>query len=162
MSDPSLEEALKTLSEAHGPAQLARAFEQLQGTVRTRRRRAAQAVGVLARTITEACRLRDAMRADGATLEQLNEAMEKTVRLVWPRRRPHHYICETCGDYGLDMRTCDGDERPTCGRTKPHLAHEYGRPCDCPAGARHREPERRAEDFTQAGKVTRKPTRWGR
>ena len=159
---PSIEEALRTLSEAHGSAELARAFARLQGAVQSRRCSERRAVGVLASTIAEACRLRDAMRADGATREQLDEAMEKTVRLVWPRRHPHHYVCQACGDYGLAMRTCDWDDRPTCGRRKPHLAHEYGRPCECPAGARHREPERRTEDFTQAGKVTRKPTRWGR
>ena len=118
---------------------------------------------VLAATIREAIRFWDAMKAEGASLSQRVSSLEKTLRLCWPTRRPWTYTCETCGDYGLEMSSCDGGERPTCGRSKPHLSHEFGRPCWCAAGARFRQPVRRVEDFTQAGAVTkRQPTRWGR
>ena len=121
-----------------------------------------KAESVLAETIRVAIGFWDAMKAEGATLAQRTASLEKTLRLCWPFSREWHYTCEKCGDYGLEMSTCDGGERATCGRRKPHLEHEFGRPCWCAAGARFRQPERRAEDFTQAGKVTRKPTRWGR
>ena len=160
---PGIEEALRALSEAHGSAALASAFARLHGAVQSRRRSERRAVGALASTIAEACRLRDAMRADGATRAQLDEAMDKTVRLCWPTRGVYPYPCQACEGYGVVYHTCDGLDRPTCPKTKIHLAHEYTTPCFCAAGTRYRQPERRAEDFTQAGAVTkRQPTRWGR
>ena len=116
--------------------------------------------GVLSATITEALRLRDRMRADGATATELDAALEKTLRAAWPFAREWKVLCATCRDYGLDLHQCAGDA--TCGRTRPHLPHDYGEPCWCAAGKRFRAPMKTEDDFTQAGTVKRRPSRFGR
>jgi hypothetical protein len=37
--------------------------------------------------------------------------------------------CEHCDDTGWEYFACDGDE--TCGRSNPHLPHNYVRICPC-------------------------------
>lgn len=103
------------------------------------------------------------MKAEGATSAEITAALEKTVRAAWPFTREWKYLCQTCRDFGLDMRTCPGDA--TCGRTNPHQAHEYGLPCFCNAGVRFRQPAPEPPSFTKGAGKTTKPrgfTRWGR
>lgn len=121
----------------------------------------AQADGVLSATILEACRLRVAMKADGATEAELDAAMERTIRQCWPFTREWHFRCRECEDHGLQMRDCPGDS--TCGRHKPHLAHDFGQPCWCAKGAAFTKKlhPQTDDDFTKATKV-KQPTRFGR
>lgn len=118
-------------------------------------------LGTLAQTIREALEMRERMKADGATWEALDVAMERTVRAAWPKGRETAwmYLCPECRDYGLIMHDCPGDA--TCGRPKPHLAHDYGTPCWCDKGRRFKERPKSEQDFTQATK-SKPPTRWGR
>lgn len=118
--------------------------------------------GILAQTLKAAMGFWDAMKADGASFQARCEALERTLRASWPFTREWKYLCQTCGDYGLEMLECPGDT--TCGRLKPHLPHDFGRPCWCSAGARFRgKPKPAPEDFAAAGKTKSKPfTRIGR
>jgi len=116
--------------------------------------------GVLSETILEALRIRDRMRADGASVEECDAALEKTLRASWPQTREWKHLCGECRDYGLIIRGCPGD-KPFCGRRKVHLPHEYGEPCFCAAGGRFKPKPKSGEDFTEATKV-RQPTRFGR
>jgi hypothetical protein len=106
--------------------------------------------------------LRDEMRAHGADQAELDAATERIVRANWPSIREWRYLCQRCGDYGLEMFDCPGDA--SCGRDKQHLPHQYGRPCWCSAGAKLRPTPKADEDFEQAGKVTKPKTfsRFGR
>lgn len=112
----------------------------------------------LSETLIEAIRLRDQMRTDGATEAELTAGFEKVLREVWPTARTWRYLCETCRDYGLEMKACPGDA--TCGRTFPHAAHDYGDPCWCKAGNRYKS-KARDDDPGGAG-AKRKPSRFGR
>src|SRR6185503_9128267 len=144
----SLDEALRALGEAHGPSALARAFAAVQGQVRRARREAASRLGTLAKTYIAAMAIWDRQKADGVPLEARYEAMEQSIRLAWPRGREHawHFLCASCSDYGLEMHQCPGDA--SCGRQRPHLAHDYGRPCWCQKGARFKDkPKPTGEDF---------------
>jgi hypothetical protein len=116
--------------------------------------------GALADTIKEALRLVDVQRAQGATKAECDAYLEKVVRESWPVTREWKYLCDKCGDTGLEMRECQGDA--TCGRSKRHLPHEYGDPCWCSAGARFRAKPKSDEDFSQATAKTKKPSRFGR
>lgn len=55
--------------------------------------------------------------------------------------------CDTCEDTGWENFWCPGDQ--TCDRKKPHLPHDYVRPCVCrPTNhtyQRHHAPRERAE-----------------
>lgn len=133
----SLDDDLKTLGDAHGPKALARAFAQLQGTIRTTRRAASKTWGLLASTFAEAMRIWDGQKADGVSKAQREADLEKTLRAAWPQVREWYYLCSSCRDMGLAMSACPGDA--TCGRGKPHLPHDFGRPCSCQAGERFRE-----------------------
>lgn len=97
--------------------------------------------------------LRSEMRTNGADTREIAAATERIVRANWPTEREWKHLCQRCGDYGLEMFTCPGDA--TCGRDKPHLAHEFGQPCWCSAGAKFKAKPRSDEDFQQAGKVTK-------
>lgn len=112
-------------------------------------------------TLTEALRLRQAMRSDGQTAEELDRGFACVLREVWPLTRVWKYLCETCRDHGLELHQCAGDA--TCGRVKVHAPHEYVTPCWCAAGNRYKPKERRPDDFAEAGKTAkRQPTRFGR
>jgi len=115
----------------------------------------------LRESIDQALKMREELKAKGLSPADLAFSFEAVVREVWPFTREWKYLCNACGDYGLEMHECPGDA--TCGRHKPHLAHEYGSPCWCSAGARFREKQKPTpEDFTAAGKAPRKqPTRFG-
>ena len=158
----SLLDDIRALADAHGPAALAAAHARLQGDVRRKRKADAGTTSKLNETIAIANQIWATQKADGVSLQERVATMEQTLRLAWPFRPGYKPRCDRCGDYGLEMSRCDGDDRPTCGRTKIHAAHEYGRPCFCPAGKQHQPKRVSAEDFTQAGAVKRKPTRFGR
>lgn len=153
----SVLEALKTLSEAHGASELARAFHALQGSVRRFRRAADAKLGTLAQTYAEAMRLWDADKAAGVPKAERFARLEKTLRAVWPQTREWHYLCVACRDLGLELYECSGGSE--CGRTKKHLPHTYGRPCVCAKGALYQDkPKPEPTDYKQAGfsKVGRK------
>ncbi len=142
--------------------------------------------GQLAATIREALRIREAMRATGASEADVASAFEQSVRAAWPkpqgRSEPWHYLCERCNDTGLAMFMCKpgqrcngistrtdsprekpGKYRRLCTRD-PHgvYEHTYGEPCVCPAGERFKANPSNEASFTDAGKVKRQPTRFGR
>lgn len=149
MSVP-IEQALDALSQAHGPVALAAAFRSLQGSIRQRRQAAQTEHGPLAQTYAAAMALWDGQKADGVTREDRLICLEKALRCAWPQVRAWKDLCQTCRDYGLKMVPCAGDA--TCGRTHPHLPHEFGTACWCPAGEKFRaKPKPTAEDFTAAG-----------
>lgn len=157
----SLETALQALTDAHGPKALADAFSRLQGQVRRERRQAQAKFGALAETFVVALRIWDQQKLDGVSITERVRGLEKTLRASWPALKVWYYGCETCSDAGLEMSWCDGD-RPVCGRNKPHLPHDFGRPCFCPAGNRFKAAPKLAGDaFASAGRTT-KPTRLGR
>lgn len=119
----------------------------------------------LGTVVTEALRMRDTLKADGLAGEALDRALETVLRDSWPkpkdRTEPWHDQCAACRDYGLEMHQCPGDA--TCGRKKPHCAHEYGRPCWCPAGKRHHEKQKLGpEDETTVAAKRRPMSKWGR
>jgi hypothetical protein len=140
--------------------------------------------GGLAETLTEAIRLRERARNEGATEAELDATMERTLRAAWPQVREWKYLCSACQDTGLVTKLCRRGDR--CNGTSsradtPHdppgkyqrlcameplsdYQHEYGTPCTCAKGHRFRQtPKGRPEDFTdQAGAAKRKPTRFGR
>jgi hypothetical protein len=116
----------------------------------------------VADSLMDAVRIRRQLLADGQTVEQADRYLEGVLRSMWPRMKPWTYGCSVCSDVGLEMRWCEGLDRPLCGRTFPHDGHEYGRPCTCARGVRFRPKERTPEDFVAAGKTPkRQPTRWG-
>ncbi|HEV3217873.1 MAG TPA: hypothetical protein VGZ27_19260 [Vicinamibacterales bacterium] len=102
--------------------------------------------------VLEMWELRAAMQASGTTdPEALDAGIEGVLRGRWPFVRAWHYVCDTCSDVGLRISECPGDD--TCGRTKPHAQHSFGKPCFCKAGAAFREkPTPAPEDRKKAGK----------
>ena len=181
MSDPHpLDDALKRLSEAHGPSELAAAFRALSGSVKRKRRQDAAKYGILAQTFGEAMRQWDHQKRDGASLDERQANFEKTLRAAWPQARDWKYLCQRCDDAGWMFRTCT-PETP-CGRpftlppTQSHHpdftgqgrcspGHSYVVPCVCSKGQAYARqmnpPQASPEDFTKSGK-TSKPTRPGR
>jgi hypothetical protein len=158
----SITDALKTLSDAHGSRALAAAFAAVQGQVRRARKAAAKELGALAKTYAVAMRIWDAQKADGVSKADRIAGLERTLRAAWPQMREWKYLCSSCHDYGLVIGDCPGTHNATCGRTKPHLPHDFGTPCWCQAGNTYRDkPKPSAEDFTQAGK-SKQMTRLGR
>jgi hypothetical protein len=146
----SLTDALKTLSDAHGPKALASAFAAVQGQVRRARKAADKGLGPLAQTFVAAMRIWDQQKADGVSKAERLAGLEKTLRAAWPQTREWKYLCD-CDDLGIKVSECPGDA--TCGRYKAHLPHTFGTPCWCPAGAKYRDkPKPSPEDFTAAGK----------
>ena len=101
--------------------------------------------------IEDALKLAVELKAKGLGPSEIQAALEKTVRDVWPFTREWHYLCADCDDVGLIMGECDGGSR--CGRHKAHLPHAFGSPCWCKAGAKYREkPPSDPADFKAAGK----------
>ena len=147
----TIEQALDALSQAHGPVALAAAFRSLQGSVRRARQSTQAQLGPLAKTYVAAMAQWDAQKAAGVSQEDRLICLEKTLRAAWPQTREWKYLCQTCADHGLEMATCDG-RSGRCGRSNPHLAHEFGTACWCAAGERFRAKPKPAEDFTAAGR----------
>lgn len=145
------------------------AHNALRRAVGPKRREAKHVEGPLAKAFREAMAIWDAMKADGMSLSDRCKGLEAVLRQVWPFTREWHTLCPQCNDYGLQMAVCPGDA--TCGDNpathrprRPHLAHDYGRPCYCELGRRFREaPKPGPDDFTQAGKSkSRSFSRMGR
>jgi hypothetical protein len=115
----------------------------------------------LVATFKEAMVQWDRQKAEGVPLLERVGFLANILRLAWPKGRETDwkYLCNACSDYGLEMHDCPGDA--TCGRGKPHLPHDFGRPCWCSNGAKFRAKTRTPEDFAEAGR-TSKPTRLGR
>ena len=156
----SLTDALRSLSEAHGPKALMTAFNALQGTVRRSRRAAKKEIGTLAQTFYAAMEIWDRQKADGVSTADRLAGLEKTLRASWPQTREWKYLCGDCGDIGLIISQCDGGS--ACGRYKAHLPHSYGSPCWCKAGETYRaQPKPAPEDFKAAGR-SKPMTRMGR
>ena len=112
--------------------------------------------GVLAQTYAEAMRLWTAQKAEGLSVADRVSNLSLTLQAAWPRGRENawQYLCKHCNDYGLSMAACPGDA--TCGKPKPHLAHEYGTPCWCPAGKRYRaKPAGDSQQRLEAGRRAR-------
>jgi hypothetical protein len=108
-----------------------------------------------------AMRIWDAQKVDGVPLTERILGLGQTLRAAWPQTREWKYVCDACADYGLVMATCPGDR--TCGRERPHLAHDCGRPCWCEAGRVFRAKPTRptAEDaIASAARVPKKVGRW--
>jgi hypothetical protein len=147
----SLSDALQTLAQAHGAAELARAFHVLQGQARRLRRATDTTWGTLSQTFVAAMRIWDQQKADGVSKAERLAGLEQTLRAAWPQTRAWHYLCVACSDLGLELFECDGGS--ACGRTKRHLPHTYGRACVCAKGAAFREaPKPEPADFKAAGR----------
>ncbi len=176
-----IEAALRRLSETHGADALSAEFERLQRLVR--RKRKESAAGPLATAIAEALRLRDKLKADGASETDIAAGLERLVRDAWPKGREWHYYCDECNDTGLIIRVCRlGDRcngistrvdhfRDTPGKYRRLCAmhpdsdytHEYGMPCICPRGDRFkRAPKPERDDLQDAAKKPTQPSRFGR
>jgi hypothetical protein len=158
----SLSDALKTLSDAHGPSALARAFGALQGQVRQARRAAKSQYGNLAQTFVAAMRIWDAQKADGVPKAERLAGLEKSLRAAWPQSADpgRFYKCRECWDVGAIDCQCPGTDH--CGRHKPHLPHSYVAPCFCASGVKFKEkPKPSPEDFKSAGR-SKPMTRMGR
>jgi len=153
----TLESALQELSAAHGPKALTTAFNRLRGQVSASRRQASRRLGALAETFIEAMRIWDAQKADGVSKADRVTGLAKSLEAAWPKGRDTtwKYLCDHCHDYGLEILTCPGDA--TCGRSKPHQAHEWGNPCWCSKGQRFKVPAKpSAENFSAAGKTPKR------
>jgi len=135
--------------------------------------------GQLSATIREALRLRAAMKIDGATRDELDAALEQTLRVAWPQRRTWTYVCELCGDTGWVTRICRAfdrcpgwssvrpDVRAASGRYRqrqcaiePSYEHEFVEPCFCGKGQGMRSQLQQTPLF-DAPKKPRKLTRVG-
>jgi hypothetical protein len=147
----SLQDALQTLSNAHGPAELARAFSRLQGHVRSRRQALQRQIGNLAQTYLAAMEIWDTQKREGVPKVERLAGLERTLRAAWPQTREWKYLCNECGDLGLVYYECGGGSE--CGRVKRHLPHTYGRACHCVRGEKFRaQPKVNPEaDYKQAG-----------
>jgi hypothetical protein len=116
--------------------------------------------GKLAAIFRDTMVMWDQLKANGASLDERVRGLENVLRGAWPFTREWKYVCDHCNDTGLMMAECPGDR--TCGRPRPHGAHEFGRSCWCELGKKFRDkPKPAPEDFAAAGK-TRKPTLVGR
>ena len=104
----------------------------------------AQTLGAL---MMDALTVRAQMRQDGASQSECDAVIEELLRAKLPFAREWKYLCQTCRDCGLEMLACPGDA--TCGREKPHLAHDYGRPCWCSLGRRF-QPKPPSDDETSS------------
>lgn len=160
-----LETALDALAQAHGSKALAEAFERAQRSVRRDRRKHKIEYGPLATAVGQAIEIRDQMKASGMTGDDLNRGLEGVLRDLWPkphgRTTPWRFNCETCSDYGYEWFECPGDV--SCGRTNPHSAHSYVRPCFCAKGRTMIEKAIPTPDDTmQKASKSKKMTRWGR
>lgn len=121
---------------------------------------ASRSDGVLAQVFQLAMEQWDREKAAGVSKADRVAHLTMTLRASWPFTREWKFVCTACEDRGLVMADCVGDA--TCGRTKPHLPHDYGTPCWCPTGARFRDkPKPSVEDYGDAAKV-RQPSRIGR
>lgn len=136
--------------------------------------------------VEDAIRLRDRMKADGMSGEQLEAAFEQTIREIWRAKaftREWHYLCALCEDTGLRVftcrpgRRCDGRSMRLDGpKEKPgkyprlcklhaesEYEHDYAEPCVCDRGQRFLDKPKEASDFMDAGKTPKaKPARFGR
>lgn len=110
----------------------------------------------LGATVRECMRVWLVMKADGASLEERLEFVSKAIRGAWPFTREWRYECPRCDDFGLEMRTCGGQENAPCGHRKPHRAHDYGRPCTCRHGAKFEKRERSQDDVVAAAARTQR------
>jgi hypothetical protein len=154
-----LEPVLERLAQAAGVQQAIEAHQQARGIIRSDRKRAHRETGHLAKCFAAAMQIWADQRAAGVSFRDRLVGLTQTLRAAWPQTREWKYLCQQCDDYGLVMRACPGDT--TCGRHHPHLPHEFGTPCWCDHGRRHRERQKpSAEDFTAAGKS--RPTKLGR
>ena len=101
MSDEAIDKATLTPMELRKLARTERrGFKQSEG-------------GVLAQTILGAMKIRDQMKAQGSTREELDHYMEGVVRTAWPKQRaePWHYLCDKCRDTGLVIYECTPGHR---------------------------------------------------
>lgn len=132
----------------------------LRQGVKGARKKAHQDEGALAATYREAMRLWDEQTAQGVSRADRLRGLTASLKAAWPKGRTEEwkYLCTNCLDYGLSMSTCPGDA--TCGRPKPHLAHEFGTPCWCQLGKRFRTTPKQATDYTDAAQT--RPSRVGR
>lgn len=172
MKPTDLQTALEALAAAHGPSALADAFRTTQRMVQQKRRKQKQVFGPLATAVMECIQLRDKMKADGVTGDDLNRGLEGVLRDMWPkphgRTAPWRLLCEKCNDYGYEYFQCPGDH--TCGPNpakhedrKPHAPHEFVRPCFCAKGRTMLEKrEHTPDDATTQAAKPKKMTRWGR
>lgn len=141
--------------------------------------------GVLSAAISAVLRVRDQMKADGASRAELDACVEQVVREVWPRGReePWKYACPNCSDTGLRMHVCTpwqrcdgistrmdsphgtvGKYKRLCAQGVTTYEHDCGMPCWCPLGRRFQsKPSGGEDDFTTSTKSKPKPMqRWGR
>lgn len=171
----SLDDHLDALSRANSAAELAKAHRAATRAVLSNRRQAErQGVGVLARTIAEALKLRDEMKAGGASQAELDAFLENVVRQSWPFTREWKFLCSQCDDTGRVVMVCRKGARCDGRSTAPgrmrlcaqdptsDYEHEYASPCHCALGSRFTSrPKRVEDDLVKIGKVS-KPTRFGR
>jgi hypothetical protein len=119
----------------------------------------------LVATFKEAMAQWDRQKAEGIPLPQRVTFMANILRLAWPKGREGEwkYLCTRCDDYGLEIHECPGVDGRCESKwgTRAHPPHSYGTPCWCSAGAKFRPKVKAAEDFAEAGRVT-KPSRIGR
>jgi hypothetical protein len=134
---------------------LGRAHAQLRKAVYPARKQARAEMGHLAHLGAATFEILDRMKANGENFEARCAYLEGILRQILCHGRAWKYLCQQCDDRGLMLSDCPGND--TCGRSKPHLAHTFGRPCHCAKGRQFEKPrDAFPEDYTQAGK-THKP-----
>jgi len=183
----SIQAALEALSRVHGADELFSAFRSIRRRVRWARRDDTEAE-TLGSVVKEAILYRDALKAKGASAQDVDAGLEAVLRARWPkphdRTVPWRYICEDCGDTGLKVSICrpgmrcngistrtDGPgDRPgkytrLCVGSATY-EHDYSEACLCAKGERFRPRQQpKGEDFTAAARSKPKPKtfeRWGR
>lgn len=122
---------------------------------------------LLVQTFREAMRIYDAQKAEGVPKAERLAGLEQSLRAAGfgaatePLRAADW--CPKCENTGLQMprEDCPGDA--TCGKSRQHLAHEFGRPCWCVLGKRFKDrPQGGEDDFTVAGKAKPRAKTWSR
>lgn len=134
-------------------------------------------------SVKEALRLRDKMREDGASEQELAKGLEQSVRAAWPKGREWTYLCTECSDTGVIEMVCKAGQR--CEGTSSRVdswkdepgkyrrlcalnpasdyTHTYVVPCFCAAGKRYRpQPQTPETDDDRAAKVQKPFTKWGK
>ncbi len=119
---------------------------------------------VLAQTLLEALRHAASQREAGASSEEVQANLVKTLRAAWPKWRdePWHYECAHCQDTGWREHICP---ELHCGRKKPHAGHCYVQTCLCSKGNELRASliqKQRPSATEEAGARRRAPSRFGR
>lgn len=113
-------------------------------------------MSVTASHAKEAMAMCEQMRAGGASMAEVARSLELHLRAVWTHIQAREYGCDVCSDSGVEVMNCPARK---CARHRPHMPHEYVRPCFCAAGERWKVKPPSEHDAIAAAARTSKPVR---